>query len=520
MFAALRHSVRLVKVGLTLARHDALFPLEIIGRPPLILRLVRWIAKLRFGGDHDDARRPGERLADALQELGPSFIKFGQALATRADLVGAGIARDLGALQDKLPPFPGIEAQRIIESELGRPIAEIFPVFDPDAVAAASIAQVHFAETADGQRVAVKILRPNVEEAFARDLESFRWLARLIERRQPALRRLRPTDVVENFARTVAMEMDLRYEAAAASELRENLSENPYFGVPAVHWPQTAQRVLTLERIDGLPMGNRAALVDAGLDLPAMARHVVQGFLEQALFHGFFHADLHQGNLFAMPGSRIVAVDFGIVGRLDEETRRHFAEILYGFLHRDYAAVAEAHFRAGYVPPDQSRAAFAQALRAIGEPIADRPTREISFGALLAQLLRTTERFSMQTQPQLLLLQKTMVMVEGVSSHLDPQINMWEAARPVIERWIREKLGAQARIIETLRQTIMLAERLPRLVEDHDSLIQEIRARGLPLQARAEVRKDRPRHWRDPLLLAVCGLAGGLVGGLIVLAIS
>lgn len=518
MFSALRHSVRLVKVGLTLARHDALFPLEIIGRPPFILRLARGIAKL--GRKRDDGRRPGERLAAALQELGPSFIKFGQALATRADLVGAGIARDLGALQDKLPPFPGEEAKRIIEAELGRPIAEIFPVFDPDAVAAASIAQVHFAETAAGERVAVKILRPNVEQAFARDLESFRWLARQIERRQPSLRRLRPTDVVENFARTVSLEMDLRFEAAAASELRENLKDNPHFGIPAVHWPQTAQRVLTLERIDGLPLGDRAALVAAGLDLSAMARHVVQGFLEQALFHGFFHADLHQGNLFAMPGSRVVAVDFGIVGRLDEATRRHFAEILYGFLHRDYRAVAEAHFRAGYVPANQSLEAFAQALRAIGEPIADRPTREISFGALLAQLLRTTEQFSMQTQPQLLLLQKTMVMVEGVASHLDPGINMWEAARPVIERWIRENLGAPARIRDVLQRTVLLAERLPRMIEDYDLLIQEIRTRGLPLQATAERRDGHEAAWRNPVFLALCGLAGGLIGGLLALALS
>lgn len=520
MIRGFRNSARLVKIALTLARHDALFPLELIGRPPFILTLVRWMAKLRVPGQPHADMRPGVRLANALEELGPAFIKFGQALATRADFVGPAIARDLAGLQDKLAPFPGAEARRIIEAELGRPIQEVFPVFHDQAVAAASIAQVHFAETADGMKVAVKVLRPAIEQAFARDIESFRWLARLIEKRQPAWRRLRPTDVVETFARTVSLEMDLRFEAAAASELRENLRGNPSFDVPAVIWGSTAQRVLTLERVEGIPMGNRAALVEAGLDLPAMARHVVQAFLEQALDHGFFHADLHQGNLFAMPDSRIMAVDFGIVGRLDAATRKIFAEILYGFLHRDYTAVAEAHFRAGYVPPEQSRSAFAQALRAIGEPIADKPTREISFGALLAQLLRTTETFAMQTQPQLLLLQKTMMMVEGVASSLDPDINMWEAARPVIERWMRENLGPKARIRDIAERSRYLAERLPDLIDDAGFVFAEIRQQGLQLRPVLTRHKENDRRGRDLAFGLLAGLAGGAVAALLVILVS
>lgn len=512
MAGTLTHIRRLLHVALTLARHDALFPLEIIGDVPPAIRFVRTVAKLRPAADQSHLR-PGQRLANALEELGPTFIKVGQAMATRPDVVGIDIARDLANLQDRLPPFPGNEARAIIEAELGHPVDELFSQFDDIPIAAASIAQVHFAETLEGQKVAVKVLRPGVEAAFIRDLESFRWAARLVERARPDTRRLRPSDVIESFAEVIALEMDFRFEAAGASELAENLKDNPRFSVPAIHWQLTGRHVLTLERVDGIPLSNSAALEAAGYNVRRLAPIIVQSFLEQALFDGFFHADLHQGNLFACPGERVVAVDFGIMGRLDADTRHTFARILYGFIKRDYDAVAEAHFQAGYVPKHQSRGKFAQALRAIGEPIAGRPVRDISLGSLLTQLLKTTETFEMQTQPQLLLLQKTMVMVEGVAINLDPEVNMWEASRPVIERWIAQHLGPAGRIKSAGKKIATLADELPDLVRNLNDVLLETRQDGLRLHLASSARSPRTEWWKG----LVVGALGGIVAAISVL---
>ncbi|MBW7836704.1 MAG: 2-polyprenylphenol 6-hydroxylase [Sphingomonadales bacterium] len=510
MAGALRHSFRLLAIARILARHDALFILDLLGPKPRSAQLALALLKLSVRRQTSDAR-PGQRLAAALQAMGPTFIKAGQALSTRPDLVGEELALDLAALQDRLPPFPGTAARQTIEEQLGKPIGQLFARFEDEAVAAASIAQVHFAETIDGQPVAVKVLRPGIEQSFQRDLASFRWAAAKLERFEPGLRRLRPTAVIDTFAQTVAMELDLRYEGAAASELRQNSAQDPYYSVPAVIWPLTARRVLTLERVYGIPVGDRPALVAAGVDLPALAAHLVQTFLSQALVHGFFHGDLHHGNLFASPDGRLIAVDFGIMGRLDTETRRTMAEILYGFLERDYERVADAHFRAGYVPASQSRAKFAQALRAIGEPIADRPLRDISLGNLLAQLLKTTETFAMQTQPQLLLLQKTMVMVEGVASQLDPEINMWEASRPVIEKWIKDNLSPAARLKTLGEAALHAAERLPAALANLDAVLEESRAAGFKLspETLAQLRtvSPNPSPWRP----MIYGFLGGLI---------
>jgi len=520
MWDALRHSLRLLQIARTLARHDALFPLELLRDAPPSLQMVRSLAALAAPRRaKQDDRRPGERLAEALTDLGPTFIKFGQALATRPDLVGESVALDLANLQDRLPPFPSDEARAAIAEELGQETTELFAQFDDTPVAAASIAQVHFAITREGRKVAVKVLRPDIERRFERDLATFRWLADLVERTQPAARRLRPRAVIDTLAQTVAMEMDLRYEAAAASELREDMASNPFFEVPAILWPYTARRVLTLERVEGIPVSDRATIVAAGIDPKALARHVVQAFLEQALFNGFFHADLHQGNLFATTEGRVVAVDFGIMGRLDARTRRVFAQILYGFLQQDYDGVAEAHFEAGYVPATQSKEKFAQALRAIGEPIADKPLKDISLGNLLAQLLKTTETFAMQTQPQLLLLQKTMVMVEGVAFHLDPDVNMWEVSRPIIERWIRTNLGPAARLAEVREFVTSIPHRVPAILDDVEALANETRRDGVRLHpdtltALAHALEARPRSVR-PLLL---GFLGGVLAALLVVA--
>lgn len=502
MFAAVRHACRLMAIARTLAHHDALFIFDRIEPKPRIMRLGLGLFKATTPV-RDTGTVPGERLARALHALGPTFIKLGQALATRPDLVGVETAQALTTLQDRLPPFPSHEARRVIEGELHAPMDQLFRHFDDAAVAAASIAQVHFAETAQGHAVAVKVLRPGIEDAFASDLATFRWAALKLERYQPTMRRLRPKDVVDTFAETVAMELDMRFEAAAAAQLKETMATRPGFGVPAVIWPLTSRRVLVLERVTGIAMGNREALVGAGLDLKALAAEVVQAFLQQALYDGFFHADLHQGNLFATLDGKVVAVDFGIMGRLDPTTRQVFAEILYGFLTRDYERVADVHFRAGYVPAGQSKAKFAQAMRAVGDPIVHRPLKEISLAGLLGQLLATTETFAMQTQPQLLLLQKTMVMVEGVAYSLDEDVNMWALSAPVIEGWIAAHLSPLNRLRsagETLQQ---LAQRLPEAMAALDDCLNNLKKPPAPVPA--PVPRASPFLWA-----AVGGLAAAV----------
>ncbi len=479
MLRTARNLFRLVEIAFILARFDAFFPLEYVA----FARAVYPLARLFRRRDAALARmRPGERLAAALQTMGPSFIKLGQALSIRADLIGETLATDLAALQDRLPPFPAEEARRTVESELGRPIATLYRAFDDQPVAAASIAQVHFAETAEGEAVAVKVLRPGIEAAFARDLDLFLWLARLAERTQPALRRLRPVAVVETLAETVRQEMDLRLEAAAASELRANFAGDPGFRVPQVDWQRTSRRVLTLERVGGIRVDDRAALLAAGHDIHALMANAAGAFFNQVFRDGFFHADLHPGNLFIDASGAIAVVDFGIMGQLDRKTRHYLADMLLAFLTGDYRRVAEVHFEAGYVPPRQSLEAFAQACRSIGEPILGRPIAEISIGRLLAQLFQVTEQFQMETQPQLLLLQKTMVLAEGVGRLLDPTVNMWSLARPLIEAWMRENRGPEARLRDAAADVAAMLERLPGLVRDVQKLGAAItEGGGLPL---------------------------------------
>jgi len=445
MRQAIKNIARLVAIAWVLARYDALFLLRDANIAPFVIRLTGLAPKKRNLG------RPGQRLATALQVLGPSFIKFGQALSTRPDLVGEDVARDLSELQDSLPPFPGREARAIIEEDFGQPLSKLFQEFDDTPIAAASIAQVHFAVTTEGEPVAVKILRPGVKRAFERDLALIFWLAALSERARPAWRRLKPVEVVRTLADTVAIEMDLRLEAAAASELRQNFADDPGYRVPAVDWQRTSQRVLTLERVEGLPIDERDAIIAAGHEPGEVLAKVVRAFFNQVFRDGFFHADLHAGNLLVDADGNIVAVDFGIMGRLDKDTRRYLAEMLMGFLTGDYARVAEVHFEAGYVPRSKSMAAFQQAARSIGEPILGRPMNEISIATLLAQLFRITETFEMKTQPQLLLLQKTMLMAEGLSRHLAPDENMWVLSQPLIEDWAREHLSPAARVRDAVK---------------------------------------------------------------------
>jgi ubiquinone biosynthesis protein len=475
MVRALRNLSRLCGIGVTLARWGALDGLDKFGLSPSVLRLANLIRR-----DNLPAR-PGQRLAAALHALGPSFVKLGQALSTRADLVGEAVATDLSDLQDKLEPFPAIEARATIAAEFGAPVDALFQGFDDRPIAAASIAQVHFALAADGTEVAVKILRPGVEALFARDIDLFLWLAEIVERRIWWLRRLKPVAIVRKFAETVRLEMDLRLEAAAAAELGQNFDGDADFRVPKIDWARTSRRVLTMERIAGLPVDERAAIIKAGHDPVVIVTHAARAFFNQVFRDGFFHADMHPGNLFVAPDGALVAVDFGIMGRIDVATRHALADMLMGFLQGDYAKVAEVHFRAGFVPANQSMGAFTQACRAIAEPIFGRPLNEISLARLLAQLFEVTEQFQMETQPELLLLQKSMLVCEGVGRLLAPELNMWELARPLIEEWMVANRGPDARIRAAADQMLARVEGLPTFVGNLEKAAAMIASGGVRL---------------------------------------
>src|SRR5437763_2218367 len=497
MFRSLRNLARLVRILLSLARHDALFPLDRTAGAAPFLRITRLIRRRGPGA----ASRPGQRLAAALTEMGPSFIKLGQILSTRADLLGDEITEDLALLQDNLPPFPGRRARALIEAEFEQPLGNLFQSFDDTAVAAASIAQVHFAVTTDGREVAVKVLRPGIARAFARDIDLFLLLARLTERTQPSLRRLKPVEVVETLAQSVELEMDLRFEAAAASELAENFARGPSFRVPRVDWLRTGRTVLTTERIAGIRVDDREALIAAGHSIDDLLRNAAGGFFKQVFRDGFFHADLHPGNMFVDSDGALAVVDFGIMGRLDRETRYYLADMLLGFLSGDYRRVAEVHFDAGYVPRRRSIDAFTQACRCIGEPLLGRPLNEISIARLLAPLFLVTERFDMETQPQLLLLQKTMVLVEGVGRRLDPTVNIWAMAQPLVEEWVRENRGPEAQLRDRLEDFAEIVDEVPRLLRSLDKIVTDWSREGVVMHAESLATQAAHRARLLPLLV-------------------
>ncbi|HET9067645.1 MAG TPA: 2-polyprenylphenol 6-hydroxylase [Amaricoccus sp.] len=459
---------RLIRTGATFERSGAMrTALEAFDAPPALrvaARVLGW--PFQWLGYPGDPSQPP--ILRALTALGPAYIKFGQLLSTRPDVVGPELAQQLTVLQDKLPPFPLAEAQAAIEHEFGQPIGELFDEFEPP-VAAASLAQVHRARLrSTGQTVAVKVLRPGIERAFLRDVDAFYFAAGMVELLAPFARRLRPKAVIRHFEGVVQGELDLRMEASAAAEFATNTERDPGFRVPAVIWPASGRRVLTLEWASGINLGDLEALRASGADLVRLSERIIQSFLTHALRDGFFHADMHQGNLKLGPDGALVALDFGIMGRIDAYTRRVYAEILIGFLHRDYHRVAEVHFEAGYVPRDQDIEAFAQALRSVGEPIFGQDATRISMARLLAHLFEVTERFGMQTRTELILLQRTMVVVEGVARSLNPQMNMWETSRPVVTDYIRASLGpaAMARdLAATLRVLSRFGPQLPKLAE-------------------------------------------------------
>lgn len=452
------HIFRLLKWGRTLARHGALRGIENDpNTPPAVTRLAR-LARL-------GTRQPDTPdYAAAFQAIGPAAIKLGQSLATRPDLVGEEAAHNLLFLQDSLPPVPFAEIEAEIARCFGAPVSSIYAEIDPEPVGSASIAQVHRAVTSEGVDVAVKVLRPGIRERLARDTATYEWAAAHLEAFGGEARRLRPVLTIANFKRWTQRELDLRREAASASELAESMKGFEGYRIPSVDWERTNGRVMTIEWIDGIKISDVVALRAAGHDLPVLARRLVLAFLTQAIGEGFFHADMHQGNLFVRADGTIVAIDFGIMGRIDRRARQWLAEILYGLITGNYRRVAEIHFEAQYVPSYHSVDEFATALRAVGEPMRGRPVSELSVGQMLDGLFAITRDFDMQTQPHLLLLQKTMVMVEGIATQLNPEINMWDVSAPYVKSWIRDELGPEAALADRIRTDLQTLLRIPDLV--------------------------------------------------------
>ncbi len=486
-------------MNVVLDAFDAPKPLRVIAR------LLGWpFTWLGYKGD--PSMPPATR---ALTALGPAYIKFGQVLSTRPDVVGDELASQLRVLQDKLPPFPAEVAKKEVERELGIEVDKVFVDFS-EPIAAASIAQVHKARlAASGEAVAIKVLRPGIERAFRKDVDAFYLAARIVDLFAPGARRLRPMDVIAHFDGVVRGELDLRLESSAASEFAANTRKDAGFRLPPIIWSLSARRVMTLGWADGVALGDNAALDAAGHDRRDLSQRVLQLFLQHALRDGYFHADMHQGNMKVAPDGAIIAYDFGIMGHIDEYTRRVYAEILFGFIRRDYKRVAEVHFEAGYVPPDKDVDEFARALRAVGEPIFGMDATKISMGRLLAYLFEVTDRFGMETRTELILLQRTMVVVEGVARSLNPQINIWEVASPIVSDYIRKSVGPRAFLSDMTKTARVMARfgpRLPGLVEA--ALIRQ--AEDLP--------RFDPGRWRWIVLVA--GLSAAATAALMVLAQS
>lgn len=464
MFSTIGHIYRLARVGFTLVRHDALLPREYEQRLPLWAQF--WARTLRIFARRRRAAKPGARLAAALEKLGPAYVKFGQFLATRADIIGVTAAQDLGRLKDRLPPFSRDRALDILAAEFGK-TEQVFGAVS-EAMAAASIAQVHQAIVPRRGPVAIKILRPGIERKLGREMAALKFGAQLVELFSPSTRRLEPTQFVETVSAAMARELDLRLEAGAAAEFREVAAKDGFLHVPEIDWSRCAKRVITMGWVDGTPLTDLKGLDAVGADRPALALNVTRGFLAAALDHGFFHADMHEGNLIYGRDGKLWVVDFGIMGRIGAKERRYLAEILYGFLRRDYRRVAEVHAEAGYVPERFTVDEFAQALRAIGEPIIGKTAKEISMSKLLLHLFDVTHVFGMHLRPELVLLQKTMVQVEGVARALDTEHDMWAAARPIVERWVKRELGAEGvarRIGDEAREAFQAIRRLPHTLQ-------------------------------------------------------
>lgn len=511
---SIRSFFSLAHAGWVLVREGVVSELPSDGMPPpakFAHRLASLIARKQAAN-----REQSERLSIALNKLGPSWIKLGQFLATRPDVVGKATANDLALLHDSVAPFGMDEAKRRIEESINRPLEEIYSEIS-EPIAAASVAQVHKAVLKEtGETVAVKVIRPGVRARFRKDMETFYTAARLVDKTVEEAKRLKPISVVDMLDQSAKIEMDLRLEAAAFSEMGENTKDDPGFRVPEINWEYTGRDCITMSWVDGIKLSNVEALREAGHDLEALSVTLIQSFLRHTLRDGFFHADMHPGNLFVDDKGDVVAVDLGIAGRLGKDERRFLAEILYGFIKRDYLKVAQVHFDAGYVPPHHDVTSFAQAIRAIGEPIHGQSAETISMAKLLTLLFEVTEIFDMQTRPELLLLQKTMVVVEGVARTLDPSFNMWKSAEPVVGAWIAKNLGPVG-VLEDAKEgveaALRIAHQMPKLAKRTELLsehMQSMITNGMKLDpetteaiGKAEAKNNR---WGHIALWVIAGL--------------
>jgi len=470
----------------------------------LRFRLFRLLP--RYAGGADPAR--GERLRRALETLGPIFVKFGQVLSTRRDLLPADLADELAKLQDRVPPFAFEQAAAEIEAALGRPLGQVFERFERGPVASASVAQVHVAVLHGGTEVAVKVLRPGVERAIARDVQLLDTGARLLERLWADGRRLKPREVVAEFARHLEDELDLVREAANASLLRRNFAGSVLLAVPEVHWDYCARRVMVMERMHGTPISQVNTLRGKGIDIPVLARAGVEIFFTQVFRDGFFHADMHPGNIFVADDGKYVALDFGIMGTLSETDKNYLAQNFLAFFNRDYRRVAQAHLDAGWVPAGTRLDDFEAAIRAVCEPIFARPLREIYFGKLLLRLFQTSRRFNVEVQPQLVLLQKTLLNIEGLGRELDPDLDLWATAKPYLERWMGEQVGWRGLLRTIRREAPTWSQTLPAIPRLVHRLLAEDRLGRL--EAALERLTEQGRR-RNRLLAALLVLGAAML---------
>ncbi len=455
---------QLIKIARKLSTSGAIDTINQIYNLPLAI--ILFFNLISIGSQKkilNNQKQPGEKLCLALEGMGTTFIKLGQFLATRPDIIGEELAKNLEKLQDKLPAFDTSEAKKIINKEIGdKQFKNILELSEP--IAAASIAQVHIAKIKnenENKQVAIKILRPNIEKLFNEELDALMLFAYIVENLFSKAKRLKLVEIVYLLREITNIEMDLRFEAAAANELYENTKNDKGFNVPKIYWNYTTKKVLTLDKVEGISIREHEKLKKLGIDLKNLAENLIQHFLKQAVRDGFFHGDMHQGNLFVDEQGNIIPVDFGIMGRLDKNNRKFLAEILYGFIQRDYVKVAEVHFQAGLVPEDASKEEFAQALRSVGEPIFGQSIKDISGGNLLAQLFEITEKFNMPTQTPLLILQKTMVVVEGVARKLYPETNIWEVSRPVLEDWLKNVKSPKSTLDMAMNTSAEIIKRIP-----------------------------------------------------------
>ncbi len=507
---------QLFKITRKLATSGAINSIDEIYNIPLSVKFLFEIISLGSSKKYDNQKlSPGEKLCNACESMGTTFIKLGQFLATRPDIIGEKTANDLAKLQDKLPPFSTYETKQVLKKEIGEKLYQnIFELSEP--IAAASIAQVHTAKikiNEEDKLVAIKILRPDIEKLFNEELDALMLLAYSVENLVPKTKRLKLIETVHLLKEITNIEMDLRFEAAAANELYENTKNDDGFDVPKIYWNYTSKRILTLDKVNGVSIREIENLKKSGVDLKKLSENLIQQFLTQAVRDGFFHGDMHQGNLFVDKKGNIVPVDFGIMGRLDKNNKQYLAEILYGFVQRDYTKVAEVHFQAGLVPKDTSKEKFAQALRSVGEPIFGQSIKDISGGNLLSQLFEITEKFNMATQTQLLILQKTMVVVEGVARKLYAETNIWEVSRPILETWIKNLKDPKTKfdqVINTSSEILKRIPDLPNFMDKADYALRIIAEGRLNLGAitnkSLEVEEMKLKNFKNNMIIGFLGI--------------